>query len=123
MPLLHKKPFIPNEFQLDLKESEEVFFCKLTREIFRDYDEFCERIILCNSLVWSCSLTGRSHLTYQEAVASEERVKRLLKRFPMEVSSNLFRLEFNVSCHFFFFFIIMLVFPREILGNSRPLVD
>uniref|UniRef100_T1I0S2 Bromodomain adjacent to zinc finger domain protein 1A n=1 Tax=Rhodnius prolixus TaxID=13249 RepID=T1I0S2_RHOPR len=85
MPLLHKKPFIPNEFPIDLKESEEVFFCRITHEIFRDYDEFCERIILCNSLVWSCSLTGRSHLTYQEAAASEEKVKRLLKKFPMEL--------------------------------------
>uniref|UniRef100_A0A069DXN6 Bromodomain adjacent to zinc finger domain protein 1A n=1 Tax=Panstrongylus megistus TaxID=65343 RepID=A0A069DXN6_9HEMI len=85
MPLLHKKPFIPNEFSIDLKENEEVFFCRITHEIFRDYDEFCERIILCNSLVWSCSLTGRSHLTYQEAAASEEKVKRLLKKFPMEL--------------------------------------
>ncbi|CAH1389908.1 unnamed protein product [Nezara viridula] len=85
MPLLHKKPFNPNKHPPDLKENEEVFFCRLTLEIFRDYEEFCERVILCNSLVWSCSLTGRSHLTYQEAAASEEKVKRLLKRFPMEL--------------------------------------
>ncbi|XP_014255496.1 bromodomain adjacent to zinc finger domain protein 1A isoform X2 [Cimex lectularius] len=85
MPLLHKKTFEPIEFPDDLKESEEVFFCRTTGEIFRDYDEFCERIILCNSLVWSCSLTGRALLTYQEAKASEEKIKKLLKRFPMEL--------------------------------------
>uniref|UniRef100_A0A0K8T8G0 Bromodomain adjacent to zinc finger domain protein 1A n=2 Tax=Lygus hesperus TaxID=30085 RepID=A0A0K8T8G0_LYGHE len=85
MPLLHKKPFSPEEYPFDLKESDEVFVCHSTGEIFKDYDDFCERIILCNSLVWSCSLTGRSHLTYQEAAASEDKVKRLLKRFPMEL--------------------------------------
>ncbi|BET01786.1 ATP-dependent chromatin assembly factor large subunit [Nesidiocoris tenuis] len=85
MPLLHKKPFVPEEYPVELKENDEVFVCHSTKEIFKDYDDFCERIILCNSLVWSCSLTGRSNLTYQEAAASEEKVKRLLKRFPMEL--------------------------------------
>jgi bromodomain adjacent to zinc finger domain protein 1A len=38
MPLLHKKPFSPEQFPADLREDEEVFFCKLTGEIFRDYE-------------------------------------------------------------------------------------
>ncbi|XP_046688048.1 bromodomain adjacent to zinc finger domain protein 1A-like [Homalodisca vitripennis] len=61
------------------------FYCELTNEIFRDYEEFCERIILCNSLVWACSLSGRAYLTYQEALASEESAKAMLNDFPMEL--------------------------------------
>jgi len=59
-----------------LKLKDEVFHCKLTNEIFTDYDQFFERIILCNSVLWTCSLTGRSNLTYQEALDSERRARK-----------------------------------------------
>lgn len=53
--------------------------------IFYDCSEFCERIILCNSLIWSCSITGRTNMTFEEALQCEENAKRSLKEFPMEV--------------------------------------
>lgn len=53
--------------------------------MFYNYSEFCERIILCNSLIWSCSITGRTNMTYEEALQCEENAKRSLKEFPMEV--------------------------------------
>ncbi|KAG5857459.1 hypothetical protein ANANG_G00019690, partial [Anguilla anguilla] len=82
MPLLHRKPFVRQKPPLDLKPDEEVFLCKVTHEIFRTYDEFFERTILCNSLVWSCAVTGRPGLTYQEAVESERRARQSLQSFP-----------------------------------------
>ncbi|XP_075469998.1 bromodomain adjacent to zinc finger domain protein 1A isoform X2 [Ascaphus truei] len=82
MPLLHRKPFIRHRPPPDLQPSERVFHCRVTNEIFRDYDEFFERTILCNSLVWSCSFTGKSGLTYQEALESEKTVRRSLQSFP-----------------------------------------
>ncbi|KAI8482743.1 Bromodomain adjacent to zinc finger domain protein 1A [Branchiostoma belcheri] len=82
MPLLHRKPFVPRKPPPDLKIDEQIFFCRLTNEVFRDYDDFFERTMLCNSLVWSCSLTGRSGLTYQEAVDSEDRARKVLETFP-----------------------------------------
>ena len=36
-----------------------MFYCEATKEIFLDYDAFFQRTILCNSLVWSCSVTGK----------------------------------------------------------------
>lgn len=39
-------------------------------------------MILCNSLVWSCKLTGRSGLTYQEAIESERHARKRLAEFP-----------------------------------------
>lgn len=52
-----------------------------------DCSEFCERIILCNSLIWSCSITGRTNMTFEEALQCEENAKRSLKEFPMEVTT------------------------------------
>lgn len=82
MPLLHRKPFVRQKPPPDLDPDEEVFLCKITHEIFRSYDEFFERTILCNSLVWSCALTGRAGLTYLEAVDSERRARSSLQNFP-----------------------------------------
>ncbi|XP_039282442.1 bromodomain adjacent to zinc finger domain protein 1A isoform X2 [Nilaparvata lugens] len=85
MPLLNKKNFVINDPPPNLKDDEEVFYSELTNEIFRDYEEFCERIFLCNSLVWSCSYTGRSSLTYQEAIDSELVAKKMLNEFPLKL--------------------------------------
>ena len=46
---------------------------------------FFERTILCNSLVWSCSLTAKSNLTYQEAIESEKRALQSVSDIPFEV--------------------------------------
>ncbi|XP_051579394.1 bromodomain adjacent to zinc finger domain protein 1A-like isoform X4 [Myxocyprinus asiaticus] len=82
MPLLHKKPFVRQKPPADLLPDEEVFLCKVTHEIFRTYDKFFERTILCNSLVWSCAVTGKPGLTYQEALESERRARLNLQNFP-----------------------------------------
>ena len=39
-------------------------------------------MILCNSLVWSCAITGRAGLTYQEAEECEEKALKQLATFP-----------------------------------------
>lgn len=44
-----------------------------------------ERIILCNSLVWSCELTGKKNMTYKEAQDCELESKKMLNDFPNEV--------------------------------------
>ncbi|KAI5771166.1 BAZ1A [Gulo gulo luscus] len=82
MPLLHRKPFVRRKPPADLRPDEEVFYCKVTNEIFRHYDDFFERTILCNSLVWSCAVTGRPGLTYQEALESEKKARQNLQSFP-----------------------------------------
>ena len=37
---------------------------------------------MCNSLVWTCSLTGKAGLTYQEAIECEEKARKQLSSFP-----------------------------------------
>ena len=58
MPLLNREPFVKVRPPPNIQKDDEVFYCKLTDEVFVDYDEFFERTILCNSLVWTCCLTG-----------------------------------------------------------------
>ncbi|KAK9747160.1 ATP-utilizing chromatin assembly and remodelling N-terminal [Popillia japonica] len=85
MPLLKKKVLEKKPLPEGLRDDEEVFHCEMTNEIFRDYDEFAERTILCNSMVWTCAMTGRSNLTYVEALQSEENARKSLKDFPLEL--------------------------------------
>jgi bromodomain adjacent to zinc finger domain protein 1A len=35
------------------------------------YSEYWERLVLCNAMVWTCEITSRPNLTYQEALDSE----------------------------------------------------
>ena len=44
--------------------------------------EFFERVIVCNSLVWTCGVTGRPGLTYAEAIACEKKALAIIDRFP-----------------------------------------
>jgi len=76
MPLLHKSPFVRAPPPPNLKPTDEVFFCEATKEAFTDYGEFYQRMILCNSMVWSCAVTGKSNLTFEEALESEEKARK-----------------------------------------------
>nr|XP_002126456.1 bromodomain adjacent to zinc finger domain protein 1A isoform X1 [Ciona intestinalis] len=89
MPLLHRKRFVPKLPPENLNPEDEVFYCPLTHEIFFDYDEFYDRTILCNSLVWSCSITDRPNLTFQEALDSEKAAKKKLAHFPISIQKPL----------------------------------
>ncbi|XP_062502466.1 bromodomain adjacent to zinc finger domain protein 1A-like isoform X2 [Corticium candelabrum] len=82
MPLLNKKPFVIRPPPDDLDPDEEIFVCQWTNEAFRDYEHYVDRTIQCSSLIWSCELTGRSGLTYREAVDSEAEAKRQIESFP-----------------------------------------
>ncbi|KAG1706192.1 Bromodomain adjacent to zinc finger domain protein 1A [Nymphon striatum] len=82
MPLLNKKPFVRTRPPAKLPPNHELFYCHFTYEVFEDYEQFFQRIILCNSLVWTCEITGRPGLTFREAKESEKRAKKFLSEFP-----------------------------------------
>lgn len=64
---------------MKLLEDNNFLFLFLTSFLFSD---FFERTILCNSLVWSCAVTGKPGLTYQEALESEKKARHNLQSFP-----------------------------------------
>ena len=53
---------------------------------------FFERVILCNSLVWTCELTGHPRLTFQEALQCESRAQEQLETIPAHLAKILLHL-------------------------------
>lgn len=71
MPLANKKPFVPKPIPDNLGPDDEVLYHALTNEIFTNHDAYFDRFLYCNSLIWTCCRTGKSGLTYEEALISE----------------------------------------------------
>lgn len=85
MPLLKRKPFSLLEPPEDLKPSELVYQVRFTKEILRDYNEYLNRINLYRRRIWSCKVTGKGNLTYEEALVSEQRATEKVQQFPKEL--------------------------------------
>ncbi|CAN6458455.1 unnamed protein product [Victoria cruziana] len=85
MPLLKRKPFLLAEVPPDLKHHELVFQVRFTKEIFRDYKEYLQRINLYRQRLWTCKVTGKTNLTYEEALVSEHRATEKAQQFPKEL--------------------------------------
>ena len=100
MPLLRKQPFVKSQPPAGLKPEDEVFFCETTKEVFQDYEAFFERTILCNSLVWSCSVTGKGNLTYEEAAESEKKSRKKISNLPKGLKRGLLYLVSRCSTVF-----------------------
>ncbi|CAG2170913.1 unnamed protein product, partial [Oppiella nova] len=77
-----REEFLRHELPPNTKPDALVFVCKATREAFLTYDEFFERQILCSSMVWTCATSGRTGLTYGEALESERASAETLQAFP-----------------------------------------
>lgn len=97
MPLLHNAPFKPEPPPSDLKPDEEVFLCRPTQEVFRDYETFFNRYYLCNSLVWTCEYSGKNGLTYAQALASEQETKTVLDAMPLHLQRAILALVHNAA--------------------------
>ncbi|KAL7597994.1 hypothetical protein Lser_V15G23155 [Lactuca serriola] len=91
MPLYRRKPFPILEKPDDLKPEELVFQVRFTKEIFRDYREYLKRINLYRQRVWTCKSTGKSNLTYEEALVSEKQANEKVQQFPKELMEPVLR--------------------------------
>nr|GEY48930.1 DDT domain-containing protein [Tanacetum cinerariifolium] len=91
MPLHKRKPFSLLERPDDLKPDELVFQIRFTKEIFRNYCEYLNRINLYRQRVWTCKSTGKSNLTYEEALVSEKQANEKIQQFPKELMEPVLR--------------------------------
>lgn len=97
MPLLKRKPYGLSKPPEDLKPHELVFQVRFTKEIFKDYEEYLKRINLYRLRVWTCKVTGKSNLTYEEALVSERRATERVQQFPKEFMGPVLNLvQFSV---------------------------
>lgn len=42
-----------------LHNTDDVFYCEATKEIFTDYNEYYKRVMLLNAMIWTCEITGK----------------------------------------------------------------
>jgi delta 1-pyrroline-5-carboxylate dehydrogenase len=84
----------------DLKPNEEVFQVRFTKEIFRDYQDYLSCMNLYRRRVWTCKVSGKSNLTYEEAVVSERKATEKVQQFPKEFMGPVLHLV-QFSCVIF----------------------
>ncbi|KAK7369561.1 hypothetical protein VNO80_11601 [Phaseolus coccineus] len=88
MPLLRRKPFSLAEPPEELKPDEPVYQIRFTKEIFRDYPDYLKRLNLYRQRVWMCKVTGKTGLTYEEAMVSEQHATEKVQQFPKELMTT-----------------------------------
>ena len=57
-----------------------MFVVSATQEVFRSYEDFLSKTVLYGRPVWSCALSGKGALTYEEAVKEEAKAKAALSK-------------------------------------------
>ncbi|VDN05609.1 unnamed protein product [Thelazia callipaeda] len=98
MPSLGQKRFKPSPCPHDLKPNDKVFYLPLTNEVFTSYENFFLRQISLSSMIWTCSVTGKTGLTFEEALESEKSAKDTLKTYPSSFAKPLLYLVHKLSC-------------------------
>ena len=58
---------------------------RFTNEVFTSYEKYITRMELYQSQIWSCRLSGKSNLTYEQALQSEEEVLETISIIPENV--------------------------------------
>jgi hypothetical protein len=53
--------------------TKQFFYYPLTNELFSDYSEYVNRVILYKQQIWTCKYTGKNCLTYEEALRCERK--------------------------------------------------
>ncbi|KAK6923317.1 WSTF/Acf1/Cbp146 [Dillenia turbinata] len=85
MPLFRRKAFPLLEPPEDLDPRDLVFQVRFTKEIFQDYREYLKRINPYRQRVWTCKVSGKTNLTYEEALVSERRASEKVQQFPKDL--------------------------------------
>jgi hypothetical protein len=75
MPLLRDQVVRPKKLPKNLKDDDEVFYISATKEVFRNYKDYIERLELYKKRIWTCKATGERGLSYTQALNSEQRAK------------------------------------------------
>ncbi|KAJ7001072.1 hypothetical protein NC653_011491 [Populus alba x Populus x berolinensis] len=91
MPLLKKKPFTLLEPPKDLEPNELVYQVRFTKEMFRDYEVYLNRINLYRQRFWTCKVSGKGNLTYEEALVSEKHAAEKVPEIPKELMTPALR--------------------------------
>ena len=76
MPLDAKRKLHQTRSQDELNEHDECYMMRATGELFSDYEEYLNALLEYQARKWSCSISGKGKLTYEEAQQSEKSAQR-----------------------------------------------
>ncbi|XP_071955362.1 tyrosine-protein kinase BAZ1B-like [Antedon mediterranea] len=83
MPLLDNKPYLLAKKPKDLYPWDKQYTIPVTGEVFRTQDDYIKKVALYSAKNWTCRCTGKSNLTYREALDSEKTAEESLREvFP-----------------------------------------
>eukprot|EP00884_Botryococcus_braunii_P006907 jgi/Botrbrau1/16217/Bobra.0066s0004.1 len=90
---------------LDLCEKK-LWVLRPTGELFDNYEDYLAQFGRLRQRIWTCNYTGKTNLTYEECLVSEEKARALLQTFPdafqgpvlQLVHHNTLRLEDLAQC-------------------------
>lgn len=91
MPFLRQQPEQNDQDNANYTSSE-VFYVPETGQIFEDYEKYVEGLVLKNQPIWTCKYTGKSKITFWEALDSERKSQELLDNFPDQWKSPVLRM-------------------------------
>ncbi|XP_078434325.1 DDT domain-containing protein [Wolffia australiana] len=91
MPLYKRTLLQPLELPEALEPNELVFQVRFTKEIFRDYQDYLNRLNLYRQRVWTCKATGKTNLTYEEALVSERRASEKVQQIPKDLAAPILK--------------------------------
>ncbi|KAF9175485.1 hypothetical protein BGX21_010321 [Mortierella sp. AD011] len=95
MPLLKRKAIkpVPPPNIDDFDENTPVYMMRFTNEIFTTYEDYINRYFFYQQKDWQCETTGKSGLTFEEALESEHKERSMVaNKFPPQLRKPL--LEF-----------------------------
>ncbi|KAG0257264.1 hypothetical protein BG011_004056 [Mortierella polycephala] len=95
MPLLRRKAIkpVPPPNLKDFEENTPVYVMRFTNEIFTTYEDYINRFFFYQQKNWQCETTGKSGLTFEQALESEHKEKSMVaNKFPPQLRKPL--LEF-----------------------------
>ncbi|KAF9133138.1 hypothetical protein BGW39_010467 [Mortierella sp. 14UC] len=83
MPLLKRKAIkpVPTPSVDDFEENTPVYMMRFTNEIFTNYEDYINRYFFYKQKNWQCETTGKSGLTYEEALESEHKEKSMVANY------------------------------------------
>lgn len=69
----------------------QVFVIEHSKEVFRDYAAYVKKVELYKKPLWSCKYTGRGALTFEDALAEEQKALASLAKVSEAVLAFLLR--------------------------------
>ncbi len=80
MVLLQKKQWQPEPLPTGYDDSLDVWWLPTTKEAFVRYQDYLDRLRIVRSRIWSSLSSGKTNLTFEEAVHEDEQGRLLAQQ-------------------------------------------